>query len=99
MGQLRWTNESLAWLEDIHAYIAQDNPAAATKVIDGIIGKAGLLSKFPDIGTNLRSVPEGEVRMILYGHYRIAYLRRLDSDVIDILGVFHGALDIGRYLP
>ena len=31
-----------------------------------------------------------------YGHYRIAYLVKEDGD-IDILGVFHGALDINRY--
>mgnify|MGYP001597648768 FL=1 len=53
----------------------------------------------PAFGTRLRTVPEGEIRMLLYGHYRIAYLLRSDADVIDILGVFHGALDIDRYLP
>ena len=37
--------------------------------------------------------------MILYGHYRIAYLRRNDTDAIEILGVFHDALDIDRYIP
>ena len=36
------------------------------------------------------------VRVLLYGHYRIANLVREDGDV-DILGVFHGALDISRY--
>lgn len=30
---------------------------------------------------------------------RIAYLHRADADMIEILGVFHGALDIDRYLP
>ena len=39
-----------------------------------------------------------EVRILVYGHYRIAYVVRAD-EVIDILGVFHGALDIDRYLP
>jgi plasmid stabilization system protein ParE len=56
-------------------------------------------AEFPDIGTRLRVVPEGEVRMLLYGHYRIAYLRRGDAAIVEILGVFHGALDINRYLP
>jgi plasmid stabilization system protein ParE len=37
--------------------------------------------------------------MLLYGHYRIAYLRRGDAAIVEILGVFHGALDINRYLP
>ncbi len=40
---------------------------------------------------------DDEVRILLYGHYRIAYLVNPD-DAIDILGVFHGALDIERYL-
>ena len=31
--------------------------------------------------------------------YLIAYLHRDDADMIEILGVFHGALDIDRYLP
>lgn len=99
MAELRWTPEALDWLEDIHRYIALDNPHAAENVIDGIFKKADVLAAFPDVGTRLRIVPEGEVRMILYGHYRIAYLCRNDSELIEILGVFHGALDIDRYIP
>lgn len=99
MAQLNWSHEALDWLEEIHAYIAKDSPRSATRVIDGIVKKAELLLIHPAFGTRLRIVPEGEIRMLLYGHYRIAYLLRLDGDVIDILGVFHGALDIDRYLP
>jgi plasmid stabilization system protein ParE len=99
MAELRWSAEALDWLEDIHRYIAQDNPAAAAKVVDGIVAKAELLASFPDVGARLRTVLEGEVRMILYGHYRIVYLRRSEVETIEILGVFHGALDIDRYIP
>jgi plasmid stabilization system protein ParE len=99
MAGLKWTDEALGWLEDIHRYIAEDNQPAAAKVMDGIVAKAKLLMDFPDIGSRLRSVPEGEVRMVLYGHYRIAYLHRSDSEIVEILGVFHGALNIDRYLP
>lgn len=53
MAELRWTLEALDWLEDIHHYIAQDNPVAATRVIDEIVEKAELLSSFPEIGTRL----------------------------------------------
>lgn len=99
MAELRWTLEALDWLENIQRYIAQDNPQAAENVVAGILQKAEVLTDFPDIGTRLRIVPEGEVRMILYGHYRIAYLYRNDTNLIEILGVFHGALDIDRYIP
>jgi plasmid stabilization system protein ParE len=36
------------------------------------------------------------VRILLYGHFRIAYLIKADGNV-DILGVFHGSLDITKY--
>ena len=35
--------------------------------------------------------------MLLYGHYRIAYIVKSNGN-IDVLGVFHGALDIEKYL-
>jgi len=79
-------------------YIAADNPTAAFTVVEGIYERAQILSNFPEIGYKYRSEPEGDIRILLYGHYRITYLIR-GSDRIDILGVFHGSLDIDRYLP
>lgn len=85
------------WLEEIHAYIAADSMDAASRVIEGIYDQASQLSRFPRLGHWYRDEAEGEVRVVLYGHYRIAYLLRED-EAIDVLGVFHGALDIDRYL-
>ena len=98
MAEIRWTEEAHRWLLDIHDYIAADNPGAAQKVVSGIYEKAQVVRRFPEIGHKYRAEAEGEVRILLYGHYRIAYLLR-PSATIDILGVFHGALDIDRYLP
>ena len=98
MAKLRWTQEAEQWLKNIHEYISQDNPTAAEKVVTGIYDKAQLLLKFPELGHKYRSEPEGDIQILHYGHYRIAYLIR-DDGHIDILGVFHGALDIDRYLP
>ena len=98
MARLRWTREAEQWLKDIHDYIAADNPAAAQKVIAGIYDKAQLLRDFPELGQKYREEPEGVIRILLYGHYRIVYLIKTDG-FIDILGVFHGALDIDRYFP
>lgn len=99
MAEIRWTSEAETWLRDIHDYIAEDNLQAAARVVEGIYEKAQILRRFPDIGHIYRSEEEGEIRILLYGHYRIAYLRRLEKDFIDILGVFHWALDIDRYIP
>ena len=98
MVKLLWTKESERWLKDIHDYIAQDKPQAAQNVVSGIYKKAQILCEFPEIGYKYRSAPEGDIRVLLYGHYRIAYLIR-NKEQIDILGVFHGALELDRYLP
>ena len=98
MAEIRWTEEAERWLRDIHDYIAADNPTAAAKVVAGIFGKAQVLRRFPEIGHKYRTEEEGEIRILLYGHYRIAYLLR-SPNLIDVLGVFHGALDIEKYLP
>ena len=98
MAEIAWTAEAERWLKDIYDYIAQDNQEAATTVIEGIYQRAQILVVFPEIGHKYRSEPDGDIRILLYGHYRIAYLIR-GQERIDILGVFHGALDIDRYLP
>lgn len=97
MAGIRWTEEAAVWLEDIYNYIARDNPQAAVKVVDSIYNKTRILKDYPKIGYHYNSVPEGEIRILLYGHYRIAYLVK-EEKWVEILGVFHGALDISRYL-
>jgi toxin ParE1/3/4 len=97
MAILRWTEEAAIWLEDIYKYIAEDNPKTARRVVEEIYTKVQILIDFPEVGYHFRKVPEGDIRVLLYGHYRIAYLLR-HPDVVEILGVFHGALDIERYI-
>jgi plasmid stabilization system protein ParE len=50
MARRNWTREAETWLRDIFAYIAQDNPAAAARVVAGIYERAQVLSEFPQIG-------------------------------------------------
>ena len=97
MVDINWTFEAEKWLKDIHDYIAADNPEAAKRVIHGIYEKAQILKKFPQIGHKYQSEFKKDIRILLYGHYRIVYLIK-QSGSIDILGVFHGALDIDKYL-
>ena len=90
MAEIIWTEEAERWLKDIHDYIAQDNPAAADKVVSGIYQRARILLEFPKVGYKYRSEPEGDIHILLYGHYRIAYQIK-GNDRVDILGVFHVA--------
>lgn len=97
MAEIRWTREAVYWFKEIHQYIAADNPVAAQKVARSIYEKVQILRRLPEIGHRYERYPDLNVRILLYGHYRIAYLIK-ENGSIDILGIFHGALDIDRYL-
>ncbi len=97
MVKINWTHEAQKWLKDIHDYIAVDNSSAAKRVVEGIYEKARILEEYPEIGHKYHSDYNEDIRVLLYGHYRIAYLIKSDRN-IDILGIFHGALEINKYL-
>ena len=95
MARIAWTAEAQRWLRDIFDFIAADNPSAAADTVQGIFDRAQVLSDFPEIGYRYPASAR-HVRILLYGHYRIAYLVS-DARDVEVLGVFHGALDITRY--
>ena len=97
MAEIAWTHEAARCLEDIDAYIAANSPAAAHKVVSGIYEKIQLLRAQPRLGQRYEPISDREVRETLYGHYRIAYLL-VNEERIEVLGIFHGAMDIERYL-
>ena len=95
MAEINWTEEAQHWTEDIYGYIAADNPRAAAQTVNGIYEQAQMLTRFPEMGYRYWA-SQRHVRILLYGHYRIAYLIK-DNGNIDVLGVFHGSLDISKY--
>ena len=97
MAQIVWTAEAVRWLEGIRDYIATDNPTAAHKVVAGIYDKIQLLRSHPRLGQRYELTGDREVREVLFGHYRIAYLVK-SEEWIEILGIFHSSMDIERYL-
>ena len=92
---LTWTAEAEGWLEEIYQYIAADDPTAAGRLVNELISQGDLLLEHPRAGRLHTEMQSGEVRILLYRHYRITYLLRPSGD-IDVLGVFHGALDVSR---
>lgn len=97
MGEVRWSQEALRWLREIHDYIAEDNPDAARRTVEGILNRVEMLRSFPEIGQRYRTPSGREVRVLLYGHYRIAYRIQGEGDV-ELAGIYHGALDLDRHL-
>lgn len=77
---------------------ARENPVAARRVIQGIYDKIQTLKDFPELGYRYSHRSGEDIRILLYGHYRIAYLIQPER-VVEILGIYHGSLEIERYLP
>ena len=98
MAQIAWTAEAQIWLRDIYDYIAADNPAAAERVTLAIYASVRVLQEHPKLGQRYHYVTDREVRILHYSNFRIAYLIHAGTGDIDILGVFHGALPLERYL-
>ena len=98
MAKVVWTAEAERWLLRIHDYIAADKPAAAFEVVESLYRRAEILTEFPDIGHTYTTPSGRPVRILLWSHYRIVYVR-LPPDEVRILGVFHGAMDLKQYVP
>ena len=97
MAKIIWTSEASQWLKDIFDYISEDNYEAANNVVKGIYKKAQILKEFPEIGYKYKHMSDRNIRILLYGHYRIAYEVTTISDIF-ILGIYHGSLKIENYL-
>lgn len=96
MAKVKWSQESFDWLKQIRDYIAQDRPEVSQNIARGIVKKIDLLKDFPEIGYRLNTTQK-DLRVTLYGHYRIVYKLNENKDV-SIVGIFHGALDLKKHL-
>jgi plasmid stabilization system protein ParE len=97
LAKVVWTQEAERWLLKIHDYIALDKPAAAFNVVKSIYSRAQVLGQFPKSGQSYMTRSGREARILMWGHYRIVYIQPSDNEV-HIVGVFHGAMDLERYL-
>lgn len=97
MVKIEWTHEAEIWLRDIYNYIATDNRDAARRTVAGIFEKVQLLTKYPRLGHPYEPEQSREVRILLYGHYRIAYLIKPDENY-QHTGRISWPLNIERYL-
>ena len=85
MARVVWPDEVKARLDEIHRYIARDNPTAADKVGDRLIALGESLAEFPNRG---RPARDGTREMTSVPPYVLRY--RVIGDAVVIVGIRHG---------
>lgn len=91
-----------AWvdLEEVGAFIAKDNPAAAAEVVRQLRVSFEQLARMPQLGRLVTKIKTSEqLRMWLLPAFRnyLIFYREL-PDAVEIVRVLHGARDIKRIL-
>lgn len=82
----------------IHEWVAKDSPQQASRLVEQIWNRTQVLESFPRIGHFWQSDGTAEVRLLFYGHHKVAYRYDSDAEAIEILGVFHGRMEFERRL-
>lgn len=91
MSSYLLTFQAVKDLEEIHDFIAEDNPKIALSFINSIEGKCETLASSPEIGRKRDNLAP-ELRSFPYRSYVIFY--RHKKSVIEIIRILHGARDI-----
>ena len=87
--------EALCYLQRLHDFIAQENPASANHVARELLEGIGALRRFPRMGKKVAIAPgqqaPDEIRDWFTGNYIVRYII-LDKRIV-ILRVWHGRED------
>jgi addiction module RelE/StbE family toxin len=81
--------QAIADLEEVVHFIAKDDPAAAVRIGNALIGRVEILENFPLLGAPYPKRPG--VRKLVSPPYLIFYRPRLKENSVDVLRYWHGA--------
>ena len=87
-----WTEPAICDLEKIDRYLRRRNPAAAKRIGEALLKKAGLLRRFPELGPVWEEDPSW--RFLVLRPYKIFYRLLDESRVVEISHLRHGYRDI-----
>lgn len=97
--QVRWSVDAEQDLEDIVAYIAQDNPANALVVFDRLYARARTLETLAGRGRRVPEIAssvEPPLRELIEEPWRIMYAVR--GDKVMVVAVVDSRRDVGIWL-
>jgi toxin ParE1/3/4 len=87
--KLRFAPRAERDLDDIHSYIARENPAAADRVRNAILNKAQIVARGPYLG--MQSGTSKTLRSVLASPYQYRIHYSLTVDELIVLHIRHTA--------
>jgi toxin ParE1/3/4 len=92
--RVHWTETAQKHLAAIHAYIAQDSPEYALRVVDRLTRRSQQIADVPHSGRRVPEYDMEQIREMIEGPYRVIY--HIRPGQIDVIAVIHGAQDVLR---
>lgn len=91
--RIRINPMAIADVQEIKAYIAEDNPEAARKLGNDIYSKIEKLADFPEMGASLSAKIniKTDYRYLVCGMYLIFY--KVEGEFVSIYRILNGARD------
>ena len=90
--KVHWTGAAEGHLDALYAYIAQDSPEYAKRMVDRLTRRSQQIAEFPFSGRRVPEYDIDQIREVIEGAYRIIY--HIKPDQIDVLAVIHGAMGV-----
>lgn len=91
--KIRINPVAISDIQEIKAYIWEDNPSAAERMGNDIYSKLEKLAEFPQLGVSLNSRIniKTDYRFLVCGMYLIFY--KIEGEFVSIYGVLNGTRD------
>ncbi len=86
--RVEFTAEARARLVEIEEHVAQDDPAAAERLVERLLRAGASLARFPNRGRAVPERPAGGLRELIVGNYRVVY--RVSAGRVQVLTIFEG---------
>ena len=96
MAEVIWTEPALQELDAIAEYIAMDNPAAASHLVQKVLDKTERLEDFPESGRIPPELPKSVYRELVVPPCRVFY--REDGQRLLVLYVMREEQQLRAYM-
>lgn len=96
MAEVIWTEPALQELDAIAEYIALDNPAAASDLVQEVLDKTDRLAEFPQSGRIPPELPDSVYREVVVTPCRVFY--REDEQRVFVLYVMREERQLRAYM-